>query len=114
MNRLYLAGARRRPIAGQAIYQAMLAITCVALAVAIVFPVMHYVRRHYNQSAGPGYSSPRPAARQPQPAPEPAPKPETEVKTEDKKEGEAAPAGDAEAPEPAAATTDTTDAPADE
>jgi len=79
MFRPYRMLSPRRPQAGATIYHAMLGIACVALAVAIVFPVYEYVElytgpvRAYKFPEAGGTPPPLVTPAAPQPAPAPGP-----------------------------------------
>ena len=83
----------RRPQTGQTIYQAMLGISLVALAVAITFPVYEYIELYHK----PPDVTPRSSTVAPTPPPATA----TETPAPVEKPGPREKTGPAEAPKPA-------------
>jgi len=101
MNRVYRRFSFGRGQAAQTIYQTMMVLSCIALAIAIFFPVYEYLTVYRapfktHKFATTSYA-PRPATTPGRPAP--AAQPVAEPGAGAKEEGEAAPAA-TEAPKP--------------
>ena len=104
MRRVHRIASFNRSELGQAIYQTMLAVSCVALGLAIFFPTFEYIKLYHGPvkphkfKSSTGYAPPAPEATEAAPATEPAAVPESETSTE----GETKPAesGEGEAPKP--------------